>query len=396
MEIKKIARLLVIAALAALTGCSRSPGVLVRLPADIGSLLPDYDRAAIPARKAEVLAGTGDYVTVGAGRDYETLGAALDEAPPGVRVFYLMDPVHRATDVRIARDASIRGFGARDTVLEAASEPAGAAGGVISVVAGVNVYISGVTVRGGKVTDVPRRGGGVSNSGRLVMEDCAVIENMATYGVGLWTEGRLEMRRCVVAGNVSLRRPQPDEYKAVDCGGKGGGLRVEKGGFLDMADCLVAFNDAIDAGGALHVSCEAGARLVDTTLYGNTAGERGGAVDLAGGDLEMARCTVAGNVCGGKGQALFHRGRLSLSGCLFADNGPGRAYYLSTDKGGEYGRGLFAVNEGNFDDSGSLPLAATGGAIHIRLNAGSIRRNYGARAPARHGSLKPATAKRIV
>jgi len=364
---------------AALAGCSRSAGVLVNLPADIDSLLPDYDRAGVAARKAAVPGVSGDSVTVGStGCDYATIGEALEKAPGGIYKFYLMDPVYRVAGLRIERDAALIGFGARDTVLEAAARPEEATAGVLRIEAGVQVYLSGITVRAGKVTEVPRRGGGVSNSGSLVMEDCAVIENLATYGVGVWTDGRLEMRRCVIAGNVTLARPQLDEYKAVDCGGKGAGLRVEKGGFALVEDCLIAYNEAIDAGGALHISCESSARLVNTMLYGNTAIKRGGAIDLAGGELEMELCTLAGNSSAGKGQAFFHRGMLSMTGCLFADNGPGDAHYLAKDKMGEYGGGIFKVDQGNFDSSGSLPHAATGTPSFIRLHVRDIRSRYGA------------------
>jgi len=359
------------------------------MPADIGSLLPEYDRSAVAARKAAVIDGNspaaGDgaraagYVTVGAGRDYETLGDALEKAPRDVYAFYLMDPVHQASGLKITRDASIRGFGARDTVLQAADRPEDAAGGVLSIAAGASVYISGVTVRGGRVTEVPRRGGGVSNSGDLVMEDCAIVDNLATYGVGLWTEGRAELRRCVIAGNRGLRRPPADEYGGVDCGGKGAGLRVEVGGFLLVEDSVVAYNVSVSSGGALHVSCESGARLADCVLYGNRAKDRGGAVDSAGGELELLRCTLAGNAAGTKGQAIFHRGMLSISGCLLAGNGAGKAYWHASEKLGDYGGGKFGSNEGNFDDSGSLPRAATGSATYIRFNAGAIRRDYGAR-----------------
>jgi len=288
-----------------------------------------------------------------------------------------MDPLNRVSGLRIKRDAALIGFGARDSILEGAARPEEADDGVIIVEAGARVSISGVTVRAGKVVDVPRRGGGVRNSGHLVMEDCAIIENLATYGVGVWTEGRLEMRRCVIAGNRSLRRPQPDEYKAVDCGGKGGGLRVEKDGYATLDDCLIAYNETADAGGGLHISCEGAARLVNCTLYGNTAKLRGGAIDSAGGELEIIRCTISGNSSGGKGSAIFHRGRLSLVGCLLFDNGPGKPYYLATDKGGEFGKGVFVLNEGNFDDSGSLPLARTGSSLYIRFNRPSILKKYG-------------------
>ncbi|MBU0926826.1 MAG: right-handed parallel beta-helix repeat-containing protein, partial [Spirochaetes bacterium] len=358
--------------------CSGRGFSLVSMKPDIASLLPDYDREAVAARRAAILAGGPGYVTVGAtGCDYADLAEALESAPSSTRAFYLMDPVHRASGLRLGRDAAIIGFGARDTVLEAASAPEEATSGVIGVEAGVHAYVSGVTIRGGRVTEIPRRAGGVSNSGSLVMEDCAIIDNRATYGVGVWTEGRLELRRCVIAGNRGLRRPQPDEYNAVECGGRGSALRVEKGGFALVEDCLIAFNEAVVAGGALHVSCEGAASLVGCTIYGNTAPKRGGAIDLAGGALDMARCTVAGNSSGGKGQALFHRGLLSMESCLFYGNGAGKAYYLADDKGGEYGRGIFKLNEGNFDDSGSLPLAATGDARFVRANAGDILTRYG-------------------
>ena len=360
-------------------GCSRPVGTLAYLDPAILTNLPAYDRGAVAARRAAVLTGDGDRVTVGVvGCDYPDIQAALDGAPAGVQVFYLMDPVYRVTGLRIARDVSLVGFGARDTVLEGAATPEEANGGIVRIEAGASVRLSGLTVRAGRVDERPRLGGGVSNSGTLVMEDCAIVDNLATSGVGVWTEGRLEMRRCVVAGNRGLRRPPAEEYAAVGCGGKGTGLRVEKGGYALVEDSVIAFNEAVKAGGALHVSCEAGARLVDCLLYGNYAPERGGAIDSAGGELELVRCTIAGNSSGGRGAAIFHRGRLSLVGCLFADNGPGAPYFLAADKGGEYGRGVFADNRDNFDTAGSVPLATTGSRLYVFLRAGAIRREYGA------------------
>ena len=384
MRNDRCSRVPVLAALATMlalspSGCARPPKTLVTLDADILSLIPAYNRKMVAARRAEILAGSGNYVTVGISEcDYTDLGEALEMAPADVFVFYLMDPLYSGVSLRLERDASLVGFGALDTVLEGAADPEEAIGGVLSIAAGVHAYVRGVTVRGGKVTDVPRRGGGVGNSGDLVMEDCAVIENLATYGVGVWTEGRAELRRCVIAGNRGLRRPPADEYAAIDCGGKGAGLRVEKGGFALVEDCVIAYNRSVSSGGAMHVSCEAGARLVNSVLCGNVAKDRGGAVDSAGGDIEMLNCTIAGNTAGAKGQAIFHRGRLSLSGCLLADNGAGKAYYLAADNLGEYGGGIFALNEGNFDTSGSLPLAESGDARYIRANAGKIRLNFGA------------------
>jgi hypothetical protein len=61
-----------------------------------------------------------------------------------------------------------------------------------------------------------------------------------------------------------------------------------------------------------------------------------------------------------------------------AGNGAGKAYWHASEKLGDYGGGAFGRNEGNFDDSGSLPLSATGDALYMRFNAGAIRRDYGA------------------
>lgn len=377
-------RELTLSALAALfalslIACARPPRTLFTMDNDVRAVVHAYDRKMVEARKAAMLAGSGNYVTVGAkGCDYADIGTALKEAPVGAFVFYLMDPLYGGVSLTIRRDVALIGFGALDTVIEGAADPADARGGVLSIEAGVHAYVSGVTVRGGKVTDVPRRGGGVSNSGDLVMEDCAIIDNLATYGVGVWTEGRAELRRCSIAGNRGLRRPMADEYAAIDCGGKGAGLRVEKGGSALVQDCVLAFNRSVSSGGAVHVSCEASASLVDCVLFGNVAKDRGGAVDSAGGSIELIRCTIAGNSAGTKGQAIFHRGKLSISGCLLADNGAGKAYYRADDNMGEYGGGVFGLNEGNFDASGSLPLAETGDARYVRANASAIRSSYGA------------------
>jgi len=362
-----------------MTGCTGRHETIPASAVDIVLLLPCYSKEKLAGLQLEIEARGGSGATVGSsGCDYPDIATALREAPHGISRFYLLDQVNQVSGLRIQRDASLIGFGARRSVLEGAAIPGQAVDGVVIIDPGVRVSITGVTIRAGKVVDVPRRGGGVRNSGTLFMEDCAILENQATYGVGVWTDGHLEMRHCVVAGNQSLRRPQSDEYKAVDCGEKGGGIRVAKDGYAMLDSCLIAYNKAGDAGGAIHISCEGTARLVECTLHGNSAKKRGGALDLAGGQIELIRCTITGNSSGGMGQAIFHRGRMSIVDCLLSENGQGKAYYLATDKGGEYGKGIFDLNEGNFDDTGSLPLSATGNSSYIRFHRSSIIKTYGA------------------
>ncbi|MBL8966970.1 MAG: hypothetical protein JNG85_08175 [Spirochaetaceae bacterium] len=323
--------------------------------------------AEVALRRAAVLAAPQGYKTVGANCEYKTIGAALAAPDDGRRIICVMDAVHREAGIRVAGIVTIIGFGAGETVIEAASSVEEASDRVLEVAAGGRAYVRGLTLRCGKITTVPRRGGGVANSGELLMEDCAVVENRATYGVGVWTEGKLTLRRCVIARNKGIKRPPADQYSGVDCGGGGAGLRIEKGGLALVENSLIAFNEAVSAGGGLHVSCEGRARLVDSVLFGNVAAGRGGGVDLAGGILELELCSIAGNRAREKGQALFNRGKLSLRGCLLAAEAGG-AYFLGEDKGGEFGIGELLANEANYCQSGPLAGAAGGAPGILRLS----------------------------
>ena len=320
------------------------------------------------ARRAAILADPERYATVGAsGCEFRSIAAALLSLDSNPRIIVVLDAVHLESGIEIDRDATIAGLGAASTTVEAAIEPEDAEDRVFLVKRGARAAISGLTIRGGKIADVPRRGGGVANSGELVLEDCAIVDNLSTYGCGVWTEGRLVMRRCAVVGNRGLKRPIEDELRAIDCGGKGAGVRVEKGGDALLEDCLVAFNQSVSAGGALHVSCEARAELRNCTLYANAAKGRGGAIDLAGGELSLIGCTIAANSSTGPGAGIFNRGRLSLVGCLFAGQGR-RDYFLGEDGGGDQGRGSLERNLGNFSESGSVPASAAGDARLMGLS----------------------------
>lgn len=327
---------------------------------------PPRGAAEVALRRAAILAAPQGYKTVGARCEFKTISAALAAPDDGRRIICVMDAVHREAGIRVAGIVTIIGFGAGETVIEAAASAEEATDRVLEVVAGGRAYLSGLTLRAGRIEAVPRRGGGVANSGELHMEDCAIVENRATYGVGVWTEGRLTLRRCVIARNKGIKRPPADQYAGVDCGGGGAGLRVEKGGQALVENSLIAFNEAVSAGGGLHVSCEGRARLVDSILFGNVAAGRGGGVDLAGGSLELERCSIAGNRAREKGQALFNRGRLSLSGCLLSAESGG-AYFLGEDRGGEFGIGVLLENEANYCQSGPLAGAAGGAPGSLRL-----------------------------
>ena len=345
-------------ALAFLFAAAGGLGAQASAPAPLP--LPVRIHPLLARGRTAVHAEPGSLVTVGkVGCRYPTLRAALDAAPGGSARICLLDAVHREGGIVIRGDVEILGFGASETVLEAAGRPEEAADRVLRVEEGGRLYLSGLTVRAGRPSDRLLNGGGIANYGALVIEDCGVIENQAAAGAGIWTAGPLEIRRSVIAANRTVMRPAADYSAAVGCQGSGAGIKVDKPGSAWIEDCLIAWNDSLKGGGGIHVACETEVRLERCTIFGNSAKTRGGGIDLSGGTLTLDRCTVAGNVSTGKGFAVHNRGRLSLSGCLLASE-YGTAYYRAVDSGGEFGSGSLVLNENNYCQTGNLPGAATG------------------------------------
>lgn len=363
------------AALVAATLFCVLPAVLAAQASDpVPFPLPGGVHPSLAGGRAALLAAPGAFLTVGSGNcRFPTLKAALDASVGGVVRICIMDAVHRESGIVIRGRVEIFGFGASETVLEAAAHPEEAGDRVIRVEAGASLYLSGLTVRGGRPSDRLRNGGGIANYGLLVVEDCAVIDNQSSAGAGIWTAGPLEIRRSVIASNRTVLRPAADASAGVGCQGSGAGIKVDKPGRAVLEDCLIAGNDSRKGGGGLHVACETEVRLLRCTLYGNSARTRGGGIDLSGGTLVLDSCTLAGNVSAGKGFALYNRGRLHLSGCLLA-GAPGAAYYGAVNSGGEFGTGKLETNAGNFCQSGNLPGAASGnpGPLVLADNGGPL------------------------
>lgn len=360
------------------------------IPAPASLPLPCRSDPALRGDPAYVLAHRESFVTVGReGCEFPSLAEALARDPDGRTTLCVMDPVHREGGVKLGGKVEILGFGAAATMVEAAARPEDAVACVFEILPGSRVLLSGITIRGGNNTEGMRFGGGIVNNGDLTIEDCAVVENIATAGAGVWSTGPLRIRRSLVAANRIIHRPAAEEAAAIGCRGAGSGLKIDAGCLALMEDCLVAWNSSIKGGAGMHVSCEAEARLSGCVIYGNVAGGRGGGIELAGGRLSLDRCTIAGNEANGGGKALFNRGLLSITGSLVASEHP-TAYLRATDGGGDIGIGTLLVNEANYCQSGGLPGAATGEPGALRLGdsggaawtllpePGSPARGYGA------------------
>jgi hypothetical protein len=120
----------------------------------------------------------------------------------------------------------------------------------------------------------------LSGSGLIV--DSQFEENEAWAGGAMWlSDGEATIRGCSFADNIA-------PYW-------GGGLAVDAGGPYDVEDSIFQGNSS-DLGGAFGVGDAGGwLRLSNVLMFGNRAGD-GAALGTGAGQLELAHCTMAGNV----------------------------------------------------------------------------------------------------
>ncbi len=296
-------------------------------------------------------------VTVGEGGDFLTIAEAL--AAPGQEqlVLELLDRVYTEPGLIISRDVVFLGKGKEGTIIQGADVPGTAPDRVICITAGGRALFKDLTIRHGRPTAVPYRGGGIDNEGFLRMENCLLADNEAVYGAGLFTRGRAEMAGCEIYGNYTTELPLELQNTGIGCRGSGAGIKTEKGGDVLLENCAVYGNRAFRRGGGLFIACESRAVLRNTTVAENRCRRRGGGI-YNKGDLFLIHATVAANESLHPAGGICTMGRVSLLGTLIADNFP--KDFLIVDGSGIYGEGSVEENRGNFVGDGSLEGALSG------------------------------------
>jgi len=163
------------------------------------------------------------------------------------------------------------------------------------------------------------RGGGIYNSGRLILADCTVSENMAAgssppsigHGGGIYNDRQLTLIRTLVSDNVAGDGPED---------GSGGGIYNE--GALTLTDSSVVGNSAAFSGGGLYnerypehpeLPIEP-VRLTNCTVAANTVefGFDGGGGIMNRGPMVLSNCTVTGN----SGGAAISAGYMTYPGTI--------------------------------------------------------------------------------
>jgi hypothetical protein len=149
-------------------------------------------------------------------------------------------------------------------------------------------------------------GGGVWNSGMLMVENSTVSDNTSNWGGGIFNRGVREptIRNSTISGNsagfdggglLNFETLTLIDSTVADnvAGQSGGGIANERNGTLEVTNSTVSGNSAVASGGGLLNAAEAAANLVNTTVSTNTA-ERGGGIWTSGA-LLLISSTIAGN-----------------------------------------------------------------------------------------------------
>jgi len=204
----------------------------------------------------------------------------------------------RTGDLDIRDNLTIVGAGAGTTVIDAAGLDR-----VFQVFAGVELNLSGVTIKGGSA-DI---GGGIDNSGTLTLSDAVVSDNSASdAGGGVFGD---------FGSTISVEKTTFSRNSAANDGGA-----VEARGFINVSDSTFSDNTAGTDGAAIKLTPEANLTISASTLSENIAGRHGGGIANEGVATIAGSTFSANRASEGGGILNKASGLLTVTGSSFLDN----------------------------------------------------------------------------
>lgn len=309
------------------------------------------------------------------GCDFKTIQAALDDqATESGAVFEVGDPVHIEAGIVVAKDVTIRGLGAGETIVQAHETLDEAPERVFFIEEGVSAVIEKITIRHGKPSIADGHGGGIHNDGTLTLNRCMVTDNVADGGGGIVNYGELTLIDSTVSKNTAEGIAKPP---AIHCGA-GGGIKCGAG-TLTLINSTISGNQAgirnRGWGGGVHVGCGCTATFINSTISGNkSVGDSGGI--RVRGTLQLFNSTIANNTAKGEGGGVLVLGVLDYTNTIIANNtGRSGNCVVTSSEGfnfsgeGSIGANSFNLVEGGGCESGRSgdprlgPLADNGGLV---------------------------------
>ena len=187
-------------------------------------------------------------------------------------------------DLDITGDLTITGAGASQTFIDG-----GAIDRVFEVLPGAMAMFDGVTIRNGNPGPGGATGGGISNTGTVVLSNSTVISSTAGVGGGIYNGGTMAVEGSLVVGNSG----NGGAYSDAD--GLGGG--IFNSGTMTVNNSTVSGNTAPGVywwgiAGAGIFNDEGMVTVTASTISGNTVGS--GVVNL-NGNVIIETSTVSGN-----------------------------------------------------------------------------------------------------
>ena len=277
---------------------------------------------------------------------------AIAFAPGLTGTITLASPADGGGALRINTGLTITGPSSRITIRRRSTDPAFR---ILRVDTSATVTLTNLTIRNGR-TD--RDGGGILNRGRLTLVDCTVAGNAAARsGGGIRNEGPLKLTRSTVSDNdgsgitnVDVRLEATGSLIA-----RNTGTGIVNGGVLAITNTTVS-----DNGGRGISEGWSTATLDQVRITGNS----GGGYSVYQATVRMSRSTVARNTAlEGAGILVVRGGEIIIAKSTVADN-------IATEEGG----GILDLDDPNGRSGALVTLvnstvtgnsAATGGGIQI-------------------------------
>ena len=134
---------------------------------------------------------------------------------------------------------------------------------VFEIAAGISVKLDGLTIANGTTGNGygdAGKGGGILNSGTLIVSNCILTGNSAYSGGGIFSTSILDMGGCILTANASMI--------------SGGGIQCS--GTADLLSSMLSGNSADFDGGGIYSSGDL--TVSNCTLTNNSARNNGGGI----------------------------------------------------------------------------------------------------------------------
>jgi parallel beta-helix repeat protein len=262
--------------------------------------------------------------------DFELIQDAVNASVPGDRIT-ICAGVHTEAGILIDRDLVLMGAGQDSTIVQAASSAALATERVFEVT--TTSQLRDMTIRhGNALAEDPPRGGGVfvpfSGDRKLTVANCTVTENQARTGGGIMGGEELNVFSSIVSNNSATQTASGmfcgrnctfvDIYVTANVGPGVGGILVSGQATMTLRDSTISGNVSDSAltpdprtnthgfgAGLAAIGAPPATptvNVVNTTISGNTASERGAGISLTSkANLTLVHSTVTDNHAGPKG-----------------------------------------------------------------------------------------------